>query len=117
MIASAIRIALTDTQYIEGLVGLPLADMITDSLKMLSECTYHILCTQPQGNVPSINYLLACSSFLQPLFRVKARLVFLMLLTGKGSSSAPRIAALFMKANRNWLQEQLEIVTDHFSNE
>ena len=43
MIASAIRIALTDTEYIEGLVGLPLADMITDSLKMLSECAYHVL--------------------------------------------------------------------------
>ena len=51
MIASAIRIALTDVEYIEGLVGLPLADMITDSLKMLSECTYHVLCTTASGIV------------------------------------------------------------------
>ena len=49
MIASAIRIALTDTEYIEGLVGLPLADMITDSLKMLSECAYHVLCAVGSG--------------------------------------------------------------------
>ncbi len=54
MIASAIRIALTDIEYIEGLVGLPLADMLTDSLKMLSECIYHVLCAPQQGTAFTI---------------------------------------------------------------
>ena len=35
---------------------------------------------------------------------------------GKGSGT-PRVAALFMKANRNWLMEQVETITDHFSDE
>ena len=49
LIASAIRIALADMDYIEGLVGLPLADMVTDNLKMLAECTYHVLCSTSYG--------------------------------------------------------------------
>ena len=35
---------------------------------------------------------------------------------GKGSG-IPRVASLFMKANRNWLNEQIEIMLDHFFNE
>ena len=35
--------------------------------------------------------------------------------TGK-SSGIPRIAGQFMKANRNWLREQLDTIVDHVNN-
>ena len=37
-------------------------------------------------------------------------------LSGK-SSGIPKMASMFMKANRNWLSEQVELLSDHFSNE
>jgi hypothetical protein len=83
LLATGIRLAVCDFDYIEGLVGSKLPESMKDNLKLLGECSYHIL---------------TASSY------------------GKGSGT-PRIAGLFMKANRNWLLEQVEILTDHFSNE
>lgn len=51
LLASAIRMSLCDVDYIEGLVGLPLADLVTDNLKMLAECSYYVLCTTSVGKI------------------------------------------------------------------
>lgn len=53
-----------------------------------------------------LTFHLMCMSSEHPLY----------LYVGK-TSGVPRIAALFMKANRNWLSEQIEIMSDHFNSE
>ena len=46
---------LCDPDYIEGLVGAPLSEGTKDNLKMLAECTYHILTASSYGE-PAVNY-------------------------------------------------------------
>ena len=151
MLATGMRSVLLDMCRIENLVGSKLDENIQEYIKMLAECTYHVLTASSYGNTYIIVkiwcwrivlnqhfYLYICSLFQN--FNLK--FVYDKIITlqndfwqyvevkkvtmwvwwwwdyfsiGKGSGT-PRIAGMFMKANRNWLREQVDTITEHMVN-
>ena len=70
-------------------------------MKQLADCIYHVLTAESYSK----NY------FILRVYIKTTNKYFVFPFSAKGGL-VPRVAGLFMKANRNWLNEQIDVIKE-----